>query len=384
MIHLEVTCRDPIVARDGRPFDAGGKMRPVSWPLPSAVAGSFRTLLGKLKDPSFAGDLPDRLKQVGVHGFLPCGPAGLYFPKPEDCVARPAQHGESPELLPARPLSPGEGQGCDLPAGNLAPVVLDPSRFPGEFKPAPLPVWWPSQAMARWLTGEPVKIDDNFLANPEIDERIHLEVRPDTGAAREGNIFSTAALALAGLSRHGSRKNVPVTYPIRVSAPQDLASLLPETTLQHPLGGEGRVAAWTRRGDASLWKCPQEVAAALSSGSKGIRLVLATPGLFSDGWKPGWLEPVADHWEGRPPGAEGVRLRLVGASIPRWRAVSGWSLAKPIGPKPVRRMVQAGAVYFLQVVSGDPGLLADRWLEPVSDGANDRDDGFGLALWGTW
>lgn len=391
MIHLEVTCLDPIVARDGRPFGAGGKMRPVSWPLPSVVAGSFRTLLGKLKDPSFGGDLPARLRQVEVRGFLPQGREGLYFPKPEDCVGRPGAMGVEPELLATRPVSPHQGGGCDLPEGNLLPVMLDPSAVAGEFKPAELPEWWPAKAMVSWLTDCKVEVDSSFLGRPAIDERVHLEVQPETGAAEEGKIFSTASLSLAALPRHGTGKNtpprdryMPVRYPVRVSVPDGMESLIPLGTVHHPLGGEGRMVAWSRQAGESCWECPQKVSLALQSPGRKIRMVLATPALFSDGWKPGWLDRVGDHWEGQPPGAKSVRLRLVGASVPRWRAISGWSLAKPWGPKPTRRMVPAGAVYFLELVSGDAGELANHWLEPVSDGAPDRAEGFGLALWGIW
>jgi CRISPR-associated protein Cmr3 len=109
-------------------------------------------------------------------------------------------------------------------------------------------------------------------------------------------------------------------------------------------------------------------------------MVLASPAVFRHGWRPGWL---GENLEGSPPGSA-VRLRLVGLSIPRWRAVSGWSLAEPRGPKPVRRVVPAGGVYFFEVVGGGTAVsLADRWLQPVSD-EQDRRDGFGLAAWGTW
>jgi CRISPR-associated protein Cmr3 len=47
-------------------------------------------------------------------------------------------------------------------------------------------------------------------------------------------------------------------------------------------------------------------------------------------------------------------------------------------------MVPAGSVYFFEVASGDPASLADQWLAPVSDDAQEQRDGFGLALWGTW
>jgi CRISPR-associated protein Cmr3 len=81
----------------------------------------------------------------------------------------------------------------------------------------------------------------------------------------------------------------------------------------------------------------------------------------------------------------GPRLRLVGSTIERWRAVSGWSLADPRGPKPVRRIVPAGGVYFFDVEDEENAAgLVDHWLQSVSDGEQDRRDGFGLAVWGTW
>jgi CRISPR-associated protein Cmr3 len=114
-------------------------------------------------------------------------------------------------------------------------------------------------------------------------------------------------------------------------------------------------------------------------------MMLATPALFGGGWKPGWLD---DNLEGTPPGA-GVKLRLAGVSMDRWRAVSGFGLEDgTLGPKPVRRMAPAGSVYFFEYISGDrTTLAAGGWLTPVSDLAadgQDRRDGFGLALWGVW
>jgi CRISPR-associated protein Cmr3 len=114
-------------------------------------------------------------------------------------------------------------------------------------------------------------------------------------------------------------------------------------------------------------------------------MALATPAIFDSGWKPGWLN---EEFVGSPPGAT-LSLRLVGISIQRWRAVSGWSLLnnpphqRP-GPKPVKRFIPSGGVYFFERVNGKASELADRWLEPVSDDEQDRRDGFGLAVWGIW
>ena len=126
------------------------------------------------------------------------------------------------------------------------------------------------------------------------------------------------------------------------------------------------------------WNCPAGIRSALATATK-VRMVLATPAVFKDGWKPGWLTT------GLEGDLSGVKLKLVGASNGRWKAVSGWSLAPPRGPKPIRRMVPAGSVYFFEVEKpGDAAPLADLWLQSVSDDQQERRDGFGLALWGTW
>jgi CRISPR-associated protein Cmr3 len=152
----------------------------------------------------------------------------------------------------------------------------------------------------------------------------------------------------------------------------------------HPLGGERRLAHWKATAETGVWSSPRRIREALAAASR-VRMVLATPAVFRDGWKPGWLN---DELVGTPPGAN-VAVKLVGISIQRWRAVSGWSLLndpphqRP-GPKPVKRLVPAGGVYFFEAVDGKASDLADRWLESVSDDEQDRRDGFGLAVWGTW
>ena len=110
-------------------------------------------------------------------------------------------------------------------------------------------------------------------------------------------------------------------------------------------------------------------------------MVLATPALFDEGWKPGWARG------GRPPGLDArddISLQLVSACVPRWRPVSGWNFeAGKNCAKAVRRLAPAGSVYFFEA-RGAASALARLWLKPVSDGDQDRRDGFGLALWGVW
>lgn len=384
MNYLEITCRDPIVARDGRPFDAGGKIRVLPWVLPSVVAGSFRTLLGKKIDPSFKGDLPDQLNQVSVHGFFPLFGGQIYLPKPGDCIAK-ENHANSLELLAVTPQKMESEQGCDLPSGNLLPVMLTREQSQDDFKPGPLPEWWPLSAIDNWLTNQPVVLNESFLNKPEVDQRTHLTVNEDLGTAEEGLIFNTASLSLESLKSYGTNtESVTVTYPLKIKT-EKLHDHCRNLNEKHPLGGERRLANWKTSEDQSrLWSCPSAVASKLKTNPENIRMLLTTPAIFKDGWKPEWLRGHSDgSIQGTPPGTNLI-LKLVGATISRWKAVSGWSLAHPIGPKPTRRMVPAGGVYFFNRIDGDPTSLSTNWLQSVSDEEQDQRDGFGLAAWGIW
>src|SRR5947209_14075420 len=105
---LQLTPHDPIIARDGRPFGIGQgqRMRGLTWPLPSVVAGSFRTALVKA-NPSldFAGDMPQRLMAVEVAGVFPTVENELYLPAPNDCV----WNGDTGEIHAAKPFPIDQG-----------------------------------------------------------------------------------------------------------------------------------------------------------------------------------------------------------------------------------------------------------------------------------
>ena len=382
---LEVACRDPIVSRDGRPFgiNQGNRMRMAGWPLPSVVAGSLRTALGKVAGREFSEATAKELLRVQVAGLFPLADEKLYLPAPHDCVVHADQR-----LLAARPIGDDDG-GCDLPHSGLWPVMLSAEDAPDEFKPREKPAWWPCDAYTAWLSGGAVNFDHTFLKAPLTEDRTHVQLQPETGAAEEGMLFTSAALLLSHLPRWNARPTdsldrrfAPIRLTVRVTADHGLDDAAARLDRLHPLGGERRLAHW-KKVASPPWGCPAAVSAALEQSSR-VRMVLTTPAIFAQGWKPGWLNDqlTGSPWSG------GLKLKLVGVCTPRWRAVSGWSLAvlanQPRGPKPVRRMVPAGGVYFFEVVGGSAASLSAHWLQPVSDDQQDQRDGFGLAAWGTW
>ena len=383
---LQLTPRDLIIARDGRPFGAGqgNRMRGLTWPLPSVVAGSFRTALVKA-NPSldFAGDMPQRLMAIEVAGIFPTVENKLYLPAPNDCL----WNGDTGEIHAAKPFPINQG-GCDFPIDGLRPVMYSDDPKKPDFKPKPVPAWWPVGKLTDWLLGKPVTFDAEFPRAGVQETRDHVCLDADTGAAAEGQIFATAGLNVTHLPRCGVAESKPfqerfaeIVLSARVTMAEKGFEHLKTLNAWHPLGGERRLVHWQRNDAAELWICPEAVKAALESATQ-IRMVLATPAIFDHGWRPDWLD--AKTLTGKPIN-DGPTLKLAGVSNARWKAVSGWSLAPPRGPKPIRRMVPAGSVYFFEKVEGEGRTLATHgWLKPVSDAPQDRNDGFGLAVWGTW
>lgn len=381
-VYLTLVPRDPIIARDSRPFGAGQglRMKSLDWPYPSVLAGSLRSLLGKAESQGspFSEELVNKLKRMKVAGPLPLVNGELYFPTPKDLMMYKKEDGER-VMKTLRPMGLQDGMGCDLSNG-LVPVEINENA-----KPEKSPSFWSSSTMIRWLKEECVDVppeqaiaEAGFLDIPGKDERMHVCINPDSGTSEEGLLFMTVGLDMS------SGINLAVRVETADGWEQKKLMTLDEF---HPFGGERRLVHW-KHVSSQAWECPVEIREALRDArpnGKGVRLVLATPALFQHGWHPDWLKPINDKLEGCLPGSS-VTLRLVSACVERWKPISGWSLEKgKVGPKALRRLVPAGSIYFFEVVEGDTGDLAEKyWLQPVSDEEQDRRDGFGLALWGVW
>jgi CRISPR-associated protein Cmr3 len=409
-IYLAIKPHDPIIARDGRPFgkDQGIRMRSLDWPYPSVLAGSLRTMLGKMNG-GFSDDVIKKLLEINVAGPLPMKGTQLYLPIPKDILAK-----ETDKKLISIPLRPAKlraGEGCDLPKGGLLPTML-PKAIIGDFKPKKLPAFWSMSKMIAWLTnpsgfnfalcndskaneeedeetGDDEKkmecwMDDpDFLRAPEKDERIHTGINANNGVAavEEGLLFMSAGLDLSTTEKGGG-----ICLAARIEVDGVFEEMVNKLDEIHPFGGERRLARWVRDKQVNSWKCDEGLKSLLSKSQK-IRMVLATPAIFLKGWLPGWLKDANGFFEGTPPGAsDNLKLRLVSGCVDQWKPISGWSAeSKSRGPKAIRRLVPTGSVYFFEVRHGSADELAkNHWLRSVCDEVEDRRDGFGLAVWGIW
>jgi CRISPR-associated protein Cmr3 len=357
--------RDPVIFRDGKPFSAGLSARSLSFAPPSVITGAIRTRLGEV-DGLFQRTRIGELKQIEMAGpFL--GYRGLDeadwklgFPAPADALLYEASDLKVLKWARLRPDDARLGR-CDLP-GGMQPVFGAPSAK--AYKEAP--AFWMWESMDGWLKGVTPPVDPalvGFKAMPR-QRRVQVSISRETLTAEDGMLFVTEGLEFLSPGRGTEFALVAKAATDHMQKPD----------LYH-VGGEGRAAYWDWDAKVQWPKAP----AGLET-EKRLRLILATPAIFSAGWKPGWLREGPDGNEGTPPGVAGIKLKLRAALVPRAIPISGWDYEHS-RPKPTRLMAPAGSVYFFDVIRGDGSEL---WLRAVCDEAQDRLDGFGRVLAGEW
>ena len=388
-IYLQLTPRDPLIFRDGRPFGNGVRMKGMAWLMPSVVAGSLRSLLGKQAGADWSAIRAD-LQNIHSSAAFPLINNTLYLPAPLDISHTSA--GTQPLSLSAG-LSAGEGWLASRHTDDYR-TTLQLLLPPNSKKPLQGPPWWRADVLAAWLAGEVVSIAENkpdenkpdeaprFWQGAQEDLRTHTAIIDASGTAEEGRLFQTVGRDFSRL--HGDA----VRLAVRVSDPGQYAEALRELDTLHPLGGERRLAHWQSTPCAG-WTCPstpekkpktpEEKQLKDAKKDDIVRLYLASPADFGT-WLPDWLDRKT--LQGTPPGCKGLKLQLVAARVERWQALSGWDYEKR-APKQLRRLVPAGSVYYLRIVEGAGEILAQRWLQPVQE-RHTTTQGFGLGAWGVF
>lgn len=377
---------DPLIARDGRPA-AVGQFHTVSFPYPSMVAGAVRTRMGS---PGGAFSIPkDALQElkekVRIRGPLlaeldPEGDVHQWLaPVPRDAVIlNDADEQPTLKRLVPRPLAPGEAMDSLLEKG-LIPLGFEGPETYGK-PPAGVPAFWTWSELESWLETPRDRpgVDPRSLGigRLPVETRSHLAIQPGERVGIDGMLFQTAGLRFL---QKGAARLEPRRFALSLTtegahvAGRDLAL---ERQIA-PLGGERRLARWSPA--PKEWPRLPELIRKTIAATRRARLLLLTPALFEGGTLPAWS---GASW---PLGGT-LRATVRAAAVPRHEVVSGWDLATGRA-KETRRLAPAGSVYFLELQGSETDLrdwCENTWLACVSDGEQDRRDGFGLAVLGTW
>ncbi|AET60502.1 hypothetical protein HPL003_18800 [Paenibacillus terrae HPL-003] len=404
---LQVKPLDPMMLRDGRPFNAtpGIRAHTLSDITPSVLAGTIRTMLAKREQAGNRSLSLNHFAKLQVRGPIYKHRGSLYFAMPQD-VEIYEEHGKA-SIQVIRPVNLTDGQHAKQgffgvgQEGRLADVLWPPLGAGAHKGMKGAPAYISKERMVHWLTGseseetwskllEQWRQDQEdsplhaanetspFLPAFIREERTHTAIDPKTHTAKAQQLFSTESLVFPP----------ELTLEAEIDSGEDASGWTGTISEMHPMGGKRRLAHFSEVEDDLSWNCPVAIQESMQ-GASYIRMVLATPAYFRKGWLPGWLD---ENLQTKNPWKCGVELQLRWACVPRWQPVSGWSYSKDdlYNEKAVRRMVPAGSVYFFEVTKGNPADLAkEMWLQSVSDKnrrkeAFDKEDGYGLALWGKW
>ncbi len=387
--------RDPLIVRDGRPFEPtpGAQAISLPFPHPSTTTGGARTRAGldnnghfayqahskeleELKRLKVRGPLLVQLAENGSHAIQ----VQWFAPAPLDAVILSSQQkDDDADTLTLRRLVPlqrlAEAQ-TDFNPGELALVGLVQAE---KSKPASeAPHFWKWEIFQSWLLdpsqkeGKITNLSELGYNDLQKDRRLHVSIDAEKLVAREGALFATSGLEFTYPGRNEKRLSEAQRLALAIDVEQHNRFKIKAGLAG--LGGERRMVCWHESSE-KFPSLPPEIEDKIVI-DKACRVVVLTPAFFRAGYYPNWL--LEEHY--------GVRPRPAAIAIQRPTVVSGWDLENR-RPKQSRRLAPAGSVFFLKLEGSDDAIrdwVKHMWMQCISDDEQSRLDGFGLAVTGTW
>lgn len=417
---------EPLIFRDGRPFSTnpGASANSLSFPFPSTTTGGARTQAGLDEQQNIFTSTPEEILRLHVRGpllvqlsaqrshpekltWLAPVPADALLLKPEEEETEQATQQDKQKQVKAHlkrlvPLDIGDGQ-TDLdslsreanPTLPLQPVGMTPWVEGKPILPAKAPAYWKWSVFEEWLLKPRERAiysyDELGIAGLPGEQRIHITFDREQHAAKDEALFETNGREFVTRSDGpiilGDAQQLALAVIVNDDAKDDNKKPIMPHAGFATLGGERRIVHW-RRSTVTHPKCSSKLIKEIVE-REACRIILLTPAYFEQGCYPG--SKVFQKMGGK------VIPQLQALVVERPQVVSGWYFARKdpesgqvkSGPKPTRRLVPAGSVFFVKLdVSGKKKLI-EQWIDTIwfhclGDDQQYCDDGFGLAVVGTW
>jgi len=309
-------------------------------PWPSAAAGAIRSAIlardgvdlaafGKGQQRHDTLGMPQQPGAFSVQAFrlarqTDAGTEALYAP-PADLILAKDDDG-TVAIRRLTPHRPARGIDCSLPTEKL-PILAQPGRSKSDSG------WWLTETgYHSYLQGN-TPAPDQLIGTDQLwamDERVGVGLESARRRAEDGKLFTVQAVVF----RDG----------VGFLAATEGDGFERETLLR--FGGDGRAARCR-----SVDYRPPAVDLDVICNTGRCRIVLATPGIFDEGWRLPGMD-AEGNFE-----LMGVKGRVVAAAVGRAEVISGWDLAR-WQPKSARRAVPTGSVYWLEDLQATPDTLA--------------------------
>ena len=384
---------DVLLFRDGRPFSAGEghRARSIFPPTPNTMQGVIRSRVlaercGRYRQyRDRCLNCPDQNnctipEEIGLPANLATNEDGhfgkmhlkgplianndqqlFYFPMPADVVqVKDKGSSATPQLRILQPLS------TQLPGRNDGHRQL-------------LPLWTPETKLVESVQGylDQHQLQQYLLSScPQTvtktdllfakESRFGIEVNYSRQTVKESQLYQTEFVrCLPNVGLYVEMEGIR-----QLGADPDATSGL------MAIGGENRASSYIQLETGVDWSELKRQFCQQLPQAAGFKLYLATPTIFKQGWLPSWIN--ADTLEGE---YKGVPVQLKAAAIARYQIFGGWDVAHN-RPKPTRRAVSAGSVYYFST-KAEPATIFDtfHWQNLADE---DAQIGYGLGLVGLW
>jgi len=373
MVHIHLNPLDTIFFRDSRPFAAGDDVYAESGiPSPLAIYGAIGSYCLDATGKSLAdfkangdaklGSFDDALANsdgLRIKGPFLCKDGVLYFAPPAN-MWRLKDAPKPQLLLPTQSSSQDERTDSSLSLQTLSAgsdSYLEPYEGYISIK-----------YLSNYLRGAiPTRLETvNESAFFHTESRMGHQIESGKGTVSDGMLYSSRHLRFDDRMRSERRSQ---TSLLVIAEQLDAGDF---TLPSYCMGGERRSLKVTATEPLNQLFPPitDDVIEKIQRDKKFF-LYLVTPALFRDGWKPHPFDGAT----------------MVGAALSKHRFISGWqSLVSK--PRPLLKMVPAGAVYFYTVDAsmGDADLrkliTTYHFNKSISD--HYPNAGFGTTLLGTW
>ena len=207
-------------------------------------------------------------------------------------------------------------------------------------------------------------LSENDIIRPgdiyKYERRVGIGVNSETNTTKEGLLYTMLTVRLKdGWSLFAKIENL---------------SALPNSGFIK-FGGANRVCEYSAISDNadpfSFYYGEINNLKNIISQTRIFKLIFLTPALF----KKGWLSEKFNNFELQ---IDNLKIKLITAVINKPNIVSGWDLANN-KPKPIRKIVPAGSVYYMQLLEGTVDELFEK-LNFINFSDENPNLGFGLTL----
>ncbi len=355
-------------------------------PWPSVIAGALRTRVlvddgvdlaafaqGRITHPTIGTpDQPGSFRLLAFHlarRFPDCRVEALVAPPADLVITQDEKFMLAVGAL--RPVRLPEAGLLDSYQLPLHPVLVQKRRAKPEAG-----YWLTEAALQAYLAGR-LPSGKDLVHTAQLwqpDPRVGVGLDPHKRSAWEGRLFTAEAVAMTLGKWQGGANGFQAGFLVGFAG----CEKAPGRMLR--VGGDGRAMVVH---DLAQYSFPEPDYEAIARARR-CRMILATPGVFADGWLPPGVEQSDGQWRFE---LNGVRARLVAACVPRAEWISGWDVARE-RPKPALRVAPAGSVYWfdelearaddLRALAG-AGLWSEFYLDPVR-----RAEGFNRIWLAEW